>query len=283
MTFRQLVLAASQTARTADRLGSRFATVLSEVLRDTERRLRPIVKDAAEGSRTAIVRAAQANRTRTQIREALKASGYDELAATGAKNLDRMVDEVLGSRRIAKLSADLTPRLEGRVEALKVLYELDLLDEGDEIARHLWQATVRGIFGTRDVDSILADLGAVIDKSQPQIRTLYDTSVSIFGRQVEALQAGDDPETPFLYVGPVDGKTRDFCLERVGKVFTRQEIDAMDNGKNQPKPVFLTAGGFSCRHVWQEVSKFSESYDLIKTGDRLPEVQDELDAVKKAA
>jgi hypothetical protein len=103
-------------------------------------------------------------------------------------------------------------------------------------------------------------LADVLDHSEPQIRTLYDTSVSIFGRQVEALQAGDDPDTTFAFFGPVDEKTRDFCLEHVGKVYTRAEIDALDNG--QIDNCFLTAGGFSCRHSWVEVSKFSELQDL---------------------
>jgi hypothetical protein len=281
MTIRQLVLAASRTARTADTLGSRFAIALGEVLRDTERRLRPVIEAAAEGNPTAIVRAAQANRTRNQIRETLRLAGYDDLAAAFTSELDTMTERVLRAREIARLSAELTPRLEGRIEALKALYELDLLDEGDVVARRLWQATVRGVFGARPVSDILHDLGDVIDRTEPQIRTLYDTSVSIFGRQVEALQAGDEPDTPFAYMGPIDGVTRPFCRKHVGKVYTRAQIAELDNG--QLNDVFLTGGGYNCRHVWQEVSKFSESFDLIGTGERLPEVVEELEMLGRAA
>lgn len=281
MTIRHLVSAAARTARAADSLSARFARVLAEVLTDTERRLRPIIADAADGSRTAIVRAAQANRTRIQIREALKAAGYDEMADTATGPiLDRMADRVLASRRLAKLSADLTPRFSSRLDAIKAIYQLDLLEEGDVAARALWKATVRGIFGSRSVDAILEDLGFVLDRSRAQIQTLYDTSVSIYGRQVEALQAGSDHGTTFAYMGPVDDVMRPFCRLHVGKVYTREQIDALDNG--QLNDVFLTGGGYNCRHVWQEVSAFSEAQDLVGTGKRLPEVVDELNLLEAA-
>lgn len=277
---RRLVLAAKRTAGTADLLSARFARLLAEVLKDTERKLRPLVQDAAEGNRTAIVKASQANRTRTQIRTVLTEAGFDALAETAyGDSLDRLTDRVLASRRLAQLSADLTPRIGLRLEALKALYQVDLLDEGDEVARQLWKATVRGIFGSREPDVILDDLGAVLDKREPVIRTLYDTSVSIYGRQVEALQAGDDPDTKFAYVGPLDEKTREFCLEHIGKVYTRAEIDDLDNG--QLNDVFLTGGGYQCRHMWHEIAKSSELQDL--GNQRVPEIQDELDALREAA
>lgn len=259
MTIESFQRAATRTARIADSLSRDFATELAAVLRDLERRLVPIVVQAADGSNTAIIRSAQANRTRNQIRDALEQAGFDDLAASAYGNdLDVLVDLVLAGRRLAELSADLTPTLERRIEALKALAGLDLSDEGDQAARALWQALTRGIFGARDVPDILRDLHRVIDRREPQIRTLYDTSVSIFGRQVEALQAGDDPETPFLYAGPDDLKTREFCKAHVGKVFLRSEIDALNNG--QLDNVFLTGGGYNCRHIWMEVSKYSQAY-----------------------
>ncbi len=155
-----------------------------------------------------------------------------------------------------------------RVEALRALQASDLLQEGDALAYALWQATVRGIFGAQPVADILADLATIIDKKEAQIRTLYDTNISIFGRQVEALQAGNDPGTPFLYLGPDDEKTRPFCRQHVGKVYTRERIDAMENG--QLPNVFLTGGGFNCRHTWIEVAKSSELAPLANAGTRAP-------------
>lgn len=278
----KVVQAANQTAKTADTLGQRFARELGQVLRDTERRLRPLIVDVAEGSRTAIVKAAQANRVRVAIGSALRAAGYDTLAETAyGDRLDAVVQDVLATRRLAQASARLSGAFDARVAALRTLHETDLLDEGAAVARELWQATVRGVFGSRSVQAILGDLGEVIDATAPTIQTLYDTSISVYGRQVEALQAGDDPDTPFAYLGPADDRTRDFCLEHVGKVYTRAEIDELDNG--QLDNVFLTGGGYNCRHTWIEVSRFSELRDLVGTDNRVPEIQDALTALDAAA
>ncbi len=282
MSLADLVQSAVDTAIVGDLLGRQFAVELAAVLRSIERRLRPLVVQASEGSPTSIIRAAQANRTRKGIEQVLTDSGYPSLAESAyGKRLDPIVANVLTTRRLAQNAARLSGAFDARVQAIKMLHETDLLDEGDEIARALWQAVIRGVFGARDVDAILLDLGDILDASDGQIRTLYDTSVSIFGRQVEALQAGDDPEAVFLYAGPMDKKTRKFCEERVGKVYTRAEIDAMDNG--QIDNVFLTGGGYNCRHTFMEVSKFSELQDYVGTDKRIPEVEAQLAHVKKAA
>ena len=276
----RLIRAAQQTVDTAEQIGKRFARELAAVLRDTERRLPPLLREVTAGNRTAIVKAAQANRLRRELRQALERAGYDELVDVAtAKPLDRMAQRVLAGRRLASASADLTHGIELRIAGLKALSLADLLDEGDDLARALWKATVRGVFGSRTIDDILADLADVLDHTEPQIATLYDTSVSIFGRQVEALQAGDAPETTFAYMGPVDSVTRPFCLRHVGKVYTREDIDELDNG--QLDNVFLTGGGYNCRHVWQEVSQLSELQDL---GDgRIPEIATQLRDVDEAA
>lgn len=275
MSIAKLVSAANQTADTVDTLGNRFARELATVLRSLERRLRPLVVDASEGSRTGIIKAATANRNRRALTDLLMAAGYEDLASSAyGTRLDRLVAAVLTSRRLAQQTAKLSGAFDARIEAIKALHETDLLDEGDVIARALWQAMVRGVFASSPVDTILSDLFTVLDDSDTRVRTLYDTSVSIFGRQVEALQAGDDPATPFAYLGPADKKTRPFCRLHVGKVYTRAQIAELDNG--QLDNVFLTGGGYNCRHVWQEVSKFSELNSLVGTDQRIPEVTDQL-------
>jgi len=280
MSITRVLSAADQIAQTAEQASRAFARELARVLRDTERQLGPLVRHVSEGSRTAIVKAALANKTRREIRAALEVSGFDTLAETAlGPPLDRLTERVLTTRRLAQATARLSGAFDQRLEALKLLHLSDLLDEGDAVARALWQATTRGVFGSRSADAILADLGDVLDYSEPQIRTLYDTSVSIYGRQVEALQSGDSPDTTFAFFGPVDERTREFCLKHVGKVYTHAEIDALDNG--QIDNVFLTGGGYNCRHQWTEVSRFSELQDLGKA--RVPEVQDQLDELAAAA
>lgn len=270
MTTADLIRLADRIAKKADEASATFARGLTLVVRNTERQLAKVIKDASEGASTAILKGRNASRTKIEIRNALEQAGYDGLIedATGVP-LDQMAKAVL-ALRVADKELATTDAFLARVEALKALYATDLLDMGQALANALWQATVRGIFGAQPVNKILEDLAAIIDDTEAHIRTLYDTSVSIFGRQVEALQAGNDPETLYVYLGPDDEKTRPFCHRHVGKVYARAEIDEMDNG--QLDNVFLTGGGYNCRHGWIEVAKSSELTDLHGTGQRVPEI-----------
>jgi len=151
---------------------------------------------------------------------------------------------------------------------LQALAGLDLLQEGDAIAHTLWKATVQGVFSSRPATAILDDLATELDEALPRVRTLYDTSISIFAREAESLGVPDDADRPFVYTGPSDEKVRPFCREHLGKVYTRAKIDALDNG--QLPNVYLTGGGWNCRHGWTAVSKFSDLADLANRNERVP-------------
>lgn len=203
----------------------------------------------------------------------LTAAGYDALAETATgETLDTIAARVLAGRAALPLVSL------ARLEAMKSMQWLDLLEEGDVVTTQLWRAVMQGTVGTRPVADIVQDVAEVLETSEPRIQTLYDTAVSIYGRVVESIAAGDDPETRFAYMGPVDDKTREFCLARVGKIYSRVDIDAMDNG--QIGDVFLTGGGYNCRHVWMEVSRFGVDGGQ---GRRFPEVQEAIDALRTAA
>lgn len=260
--------ARESVARAIETRVAAFYDELVLVWRRLDRRVADVVRNAADASPTAVIRAARANRLKRELAQALELAGYGDLVdtSTGA-SLEPLVTRVEGIRTIAELtpfgSADRV-----RLEALKALAGEDLLLEGDAVAHALWKATVQGVFSARPVDAILDDLGQVLDRTAPQVRTLYDTSISIFAREAEALGVPEDPERPFVYTGPADDKVRPFCREHLGKVYTRAAIDALDN-KQLPN-VFLTGGGYNCRHGWTAVSKFSELVKLANTGERVP-------------
>jgi len=57
----------------------------------------------------------------------------------------------------------------------------------------------------------------------------------------------------YEYDGPLDSLNRIFCRRmciesRAGKRWTRAELNALDSGKGQPKPVMIYGGGWGCRH-----------------------------------
>ncbi len=280
-TIDALLRDADALAEVADDLSVAFARDLSAILRRLERGLRPLLVEAlTTRQRTRLIEAARQLVLRAEIRALLTKAGYDDFVAVAAtRGLNGLARQVIATR-VGKQTVEFSAGIAKRIEGLQAMIGVDLLDEGEQVARALWKATLRGVIGQQDPETILDDLVKTLDtKSEPQIRTLYDTSISIYSRQIEALQAAKDPEdTPYLYSGPVDGKVRPFCKEHVGKVYTRAEIDKLDNG--QLPNVFLTGGGYNCRHTFHAVSRFGEAAALVNTGERLPEMEAALKRVR---
>lgn len=273
MTDTQILLSeAERLAQVADAVSGAYATELARVLRDLERQLRALAQAALDGSQTALGRAVRAAGLRKEIQTALRAAGFDHLAETATSGvLDTLVDQLARVRGAAKLAA-FTTADSSRILALKALARMDVLGVGDAIAHALWRTLAQGLYSQRPLAHILDDLAEALDLEEAKARTLYDTTVSVFTRQVEAMKSSGDADEPFVYVGPVDAVIRPFCREHIGKVYTRKEIDALDNG--QLPNTFLTAGGWNCRHTFQAVSKFSALRDLVGTGERMPEIAD---------
>jgi len=271
-----LLSASERLARTADDLGDSFARELAIVKGDLERELRKLLREAEGGSRTAQAIVGRSLALRRQLRDVLTEAGYDDLADIAtSRGLDRIVRAVEQLRVVARAtrfaSQDAT-----RIAALKELARLDLLAQGDEVAIALWRSLVQGLYSQRPVVDILDDLALALDRELPELRTLYDTTVSTFGRQIEQMK---NPDADYwVIVGPVDAKMRPFCAARVGKVYTKAAIDRMDNG--QGLSVWATFGGWNCRHQPVALSRFSELVDIADTDQRAPEFEAAFEAVK---
>jgi hypothetical protein len=266
--------AGAAIALTAERRGARFAQELARILRVAERRLRPVLADALAGDITATVRAARGVALRAQIRQVLTEAGYDDLVQEASVSaVEAMADQVMQSRT-AQGVARLTRPSAARLQALAVLGETNLLGVADDAAAALTRAVGFWAFTVSPAPVMIETLAAGLEQSLSEAQTLFDTQVSIYGRQIEAIGAESlGPDQPFLYTGPVDGRTREWCLQRVGKVYTRREIEAMDNGQ-LPNP-FLTGGGYNCRHSFLAVSS-DELRSLVGTETRAPGFEAEI-------
>ncbi len=259
---RTLQRQAERLAREADALSAKFARELARVFRETDQRIRGWLSGNDKPT----------PQVKREIRQALRTSGFEALAEAATRApFDSIATRVLRGRELPA----------GQLELWRLWHLDDLRDEGAIISRSIGGALMRGSLGRRAARAIPEQMSDILDRAETRLQTLYDTAISIYGRQVEAEAAGEDASIRFAYMGPVDRKTRDFCLAHVGKVYTRDDIDQLDNG--QLNNVFLTGGGYSCRHTWHEISKYSELYDLRGTDERAPEIQDAVSEVREAA
>lgn len=250
----------------SEQLGANFARLLANVLKAADRALRPMLQDAIAGDRTATIRAARGVILRSDIRQALRDAGFDDLARTASEAaVEAMAVEVMKTRTAQGVAKMVKPSQQ-RIAALAALGEANLLGTAEDITTALVQAVSVWAFTVTDPNRILQVLADVTDTEFTKVQTLFDTQSSIYGRQITALSTENlGPSQPFLYTGPIDGRTRDWCLSRVGKVYTRTEIEQMDNGQ-LPNP-FLSGGGYNCRHTFIPVVS-DELTALVGTGRR---------------
>jgi hypothetical protein len=260
----RLQLIGQAFAALADTESARFSRELGRVLAALERDLLGLVAGVREGRRGVLARVGRLLKLRTEIRQALEASGYSALITRASLDaVERMAETATG--RIVTQGAAM-----GRVspERLRVLAELmraDLLGVGEALAHQVWRSAMLSIYTDRPVSEIVATLAKAIEKSRAQAQTLFDTQVSIVGRQIVAAEPKADAEQAYLYVGPVDGIVREWCLSQLGMVRTQPAIEALDNGQ-LPNP-FITGGGYNCRHSWMAVAD-PELIALADTGTR---------------
>jgi hypothetical protein len=270
----RLKASAVKDARLVDALTDGFAEELSTVLDFLKTKIRGLVRKLETNTDGRIVSTqrnlALALRMRADLLRVLEDAGYMQLARRAVDEpLDRLAAQVLRANDDAvQLAAyDLDALV-----AMKQIRFAELLQVGEDIAVQLWRVTLDGVLGTRPVMDLVDDIADMLDTSAKRARTLYDTIVATYSRQVGLIGSSGEPDEAFLYVGPDDEKTRDFCADRVDQVFGRAAIDAMDNG--QLPNCLISAGGYSCRHSFRRVSALdAELLALMDTGVRYQDRQ----------
>lgn len=91
---------------------------------------------------------------------------------------------------------------------------------------------------------------------EADIQTELNTAIQGFSRAVTAGKAKDLGFDLFIYIGPDDDVTRDFCESVLSKdppIYTADEIDSLDNG--QGLSVMTFGGGYNCRHQWRPITE----------------------------
>lgn len=97
--------------------------------------------------------------------------------------------------------------------------------------------------------------GKLTPKLRANLNTELNTAIMAFNRTVTVKKAQDIGFDLFLYIGPDDKITREFChglLSKTPPIYSIDEINAMDN--EQGINVFTGGGGYNCRHHWRPVT-----------------------------
>lgn len=268
--LQRLQAAAVAEADLQDAMTDAFAFELEQALKLVNARIRQLLATLETANGRMVSTSASLGRAlmlRRDLQRAVEAHLRPVLIDALDEPLDRLAARVLRGRSVAGQAARLAPFHLEALRAFKDLRLAELLSLEADAAATVWRAVVDGVIGVRPLVELLQDIENVLDSSAAEARTVYDTAVSSWSRQVDQLHTTGEPEELFVYVGPADRKTRPFCRQHVGKVYDRRQIDRLDNG--QLPNVFLTGGGYNCRHAWKRVSRLDEELRrLYETGGR---------------
>ena len=240
-----------------------FVDELAGVLRALEVRIVSLIRQMErEGGRVVATAASLgiAQKAKAQLEQALIQAGYQEKVTAAYARLPQLVTLSSVAEKVQAFSAFDVQVL----DAFRILKTTELMELFDTATTKASGILLRGVMGAQSESELIAELAEILDETNAHATTLYETGLSEFTRTHELLHTDGTPDEAFLYSGPIDARIRPFCLERVGKVFTREAIDAMDNG--QLPNTLLTAGGYRCRHIFRAVSEYSDLKDLAGTG-----------------
>ncbi len=109
------------------------------------------------------------------------------------------------------------------------------------IQNEIFNASITGQWNQKAIMNNLVT-GVQSNLSEGQINTLIDTSLSTFERNVTTSMMNELPDDQlYVYVGPLDGKTREICLEMIGAgPLTLDEITSRFGAE-----VLQVGGGFN--------------------------------------
>lgn len=193
-----------------------------------------------------------------ELRKVMVESGYFEVAERfigGYEKTFGFMKEQFGELGIPLQFTEFDLAAFTQLQEIKLQSFAKLADDAvDAISTSIHQSVI----GSTPVNRIVENVSQTLDATMKRhTETIVNTSLGEFDRTVNGLKAADAGIETFIYVGPNDRATRDFCNgvlsdQDSGKgFFTREEISLMING--QGLDVFTSGGGWNCRHEWVAV------------------------------
>lgn len=138
-------------------------------------------------------------------------------------------------------------------------YLYRLLD-GSQVKDNVTNFVLQNVSAKSSFSDLREGLGTLIKgdetvngEMQRYLRTYaYDTFAQT-QRAVDLNIADTYGFNSFVYSGDIIKDTREFCAERAGGVFSREELEEWETmdwqGKNPDVPVSISLGGYNCRHT----------------------------------
>lgn len=121
--------------------------------------------------------------------------------------------------------------------------------------QELADTVTRHVLGRGRPENLTREFSERTGRARNQATQIVRDSTIQFSRAVNYENSKEVGFKYYEYFGPADSITRPFCDRILGRIFSEEEIDAMDNGQTGTGTVMVACGGYNCRHHWQAVEE----------------------------
>lgn len=201
-------------------------------------------------------------RLRDQIRTWLRRHGYYQSVTDFGKQYEELLKSARGYYRALDLSGTFTSR---DLETLSQIRKADinfLLQNDQRVINVTYNNLTSSIYSNKSWKNLAEDLRKLhTDTILPDGRqlngllkrysaTYAQTAFAAFDRKIQNVKSAQLGLDHYLFSGAPLKDSRDFCVQRKGKVFTKAEIDAWERqswrGKAEGRSVWDYLGGWNC-------------------------------------
>ena len=186
--------------------------------------------------------------TPEQAIEALRSPQFgQEIRRAMSKTYEDIATESMRAFRVQYPSLLFTDEMIAQIQALQKINQQTIEDIAAGFRRDIDRISALGQVGILPREMMNGELLTIFERGfATKIAVEIETGTSAFYQTVNASIAEAVGIDKYEYFGPVDERTRDFCMEHVGQIKTRAEWQAIDNGQNGA--VYPFRGGYNCRH-----------------------------------
>lgn len=182
--------------------------------------------------------------------------GFSEIGIDHIQNYNQVAKDHLSFNQGIGIETSLTFT---DLEIVKALKQLDLAAMYGQaqlldttIKRNLVNAIATGANYEDTVNNIANDLLGAGEKLGTLARyadTYLRTSLFGLGRMVDKeIYDNAGGYEKYMYVGPLDAHTREFCLEHEGNTYTEEQINKFPEENGSGLDPWFAPGGWNCRH-----------------------------------
>lgn len=245
-----------------------FAEIMESIMNDVLKKIDGYSKQfiqAGELSTSQVLEAVQNNQIREDILTMLQESGFEDAADLYVNNWDELsIDGLSDIMAEADIPLSFTSSNLDLMSQLQDFNIAKALDIERALAQNLQSSIANMALGGASWTDTFPELKKRVDIDvHKHLKAQLNTGLSVFDRQISNEKLDEAGITKYLYYGPNDEVTRDFCKHvfRVQnssdfKGWTRARIESLRNrsdwqsGSSGLGSPFTAGGGWNCRHVW---------------------------------